>query len=346
MSNILGGHSANSRGEIENSNITIVLQGGLDVGWDLRYSARHQREILPGVKIILATQRTAAKAFDGKADFDEIVLTDDPGTLPPVKMVGGPHNVNRQIASAKAGLAAVETPYAIKMRTDAYLTSARAAELWHRWGTAKRGSRAIGSGRILIVNLFTLNPRFDERLAYHLSDWFQFGCTEDLRAFWSGPEMDFGTNVWYEGRPYADHSLPREREFRSKYATEQWLTLGYLYKNKPYPIRYHNDISAEILKEFEEHLADNFIVAHPSDIGLEMPKHKYVYGSRYFNTICYSFDDWKKVVLERCGLTGNDTGWSRWPRTDAEKRFYMQAKQRLRWTRKFGWAHWIRGLLK
>jgi hypothetical protein len=331
--------------KIENAQITIVLQGGLDIGWDVRYSARHLREVLPGVKIILATQKSAAKTFEGQADFDDVVLTDDPGALPAVKTAGGPHNVNRQLLSAKAGLAAVTTPYAIKMRTDAYLTSGRAAELWSRWGEAARGDRAVGVGRILIVNLFSLNPRFDERLAYHLSDWFQFGRIEDLRAFWAGPEMDFGTNVWYESRPYAERSLPREREFRSRYATEQWLTLGYLYGKGPYPIAYHNDISPEILREFEENLADNFIVVHPSDIGLEMPKHKYVYGSRYFNTICYSFDDWKRVAKRRSGLDGTDSGWSRWPRTEVEKRFYMEAKKRLRWTRNFGWAQRIRAML-
>jgi hypothetical protein len=331
---------------IENSDITIVLQGGLGTGWDIRYQARYLRTVMPGVKVILATQKSAAKNFEGQADFDDVVLTDDPGAMPPVKLIGAPHNINRQILSSKAGLDAVTTPYAMKMRTDAYITSRRSVDLWEKWGIDKRGPRAKGAGRILVVNLFTLNPRFDERLCYHVSDWFQFGRTEDLRAFWSGPEMDFGTNVWYEHQPFAQGSLPREREFRSKYATEQWLTLGYLYGAGPYPIEYHNHVSPEIVREFDENLADNFVVVHPADIGLEMPKHKYVYGSRYFNTICYSFADWKKLVLERSGLDGDDAGWSRWPRTESEKKVYMTAKQKLRWLNRFGWAHRIRGMLK
>lgn len=339
------GAGGGSGGAIANADITIVLQGGLDVGWDVRYSARHLRGVMPGVRIILATQKSAARLFEGAADFDDVVLTEDPGALPPVKLIGAPHNINRQILSSRAGLAAVKTPYAVKMRTDAYLSSRRAADLWTRWGLGGRGSRAVGEGRILIVNLFSLNPRFDERLCYHLSDWLQFGRTADLRTFWSGPEMTFGTNTWYEREPFAAGSLPRELEFRSRYATEQWLTLGYLFGEGPHPIAYHNHVSPEIIAEFEENLADNFIVVHPSDIGLEMPKHKDVYASRYFNTICYSFEDWKALVRERGGLTGEDIGWTRWPRTAGEKRFYMTAKQRLRWLNRFGWAHRLRGLL-
>ena len=331
---------------IANEDITIILQGGLGGDWDVRYSARYLREVMPGAKIILATQETAAKTLTDRTDFDAVVLTPDPGPLPPVKLVGGPHNVNRQIMSSAAGLAAVTTPYAMKLRTDAYLSSRKAVDLWSRWAEANPGPRRKGQARILIMSLFSLNPRFDERLCYHLSDFMQFGRTEDLRAFWSCPQMDFGTNTHYERHPYAPHSITREREFRSKYATEQWLTLNYLFDDGQFPIAYHNDVNDGIIAEFEEYLADNFVVAHPIDVDLHMPKHDYVFRSRYFNTICYSFEDWKRVVFKRSGLTGPDVGYTQWPHTDEEKQRYIAAKQRFRWLGRYGWARWLRNLLR
>ncbi|GHD14307.1 WavE lipopolysaccharide synthesis family protein [Tianweitania populi] len=333
-------------GTIANEDVTIVLQGGLGGDWDVRYSVRYLREVMPGVKIILSTQKTAAKTLLDETDFDAVILTDDPGVLPPVKLIGAPHNVNRQIMSSAAGLAAVTTPYAIKLRTDAYLSSRKVVDLWSRWAEANPGPRLKGRARILIMSLFSLNPRFDERLCYHLSDFMQFGRTEDLRDFWSGPLMDFGTNTHWERNPFPPHSIPREREFRSRYATEQWLTLGYLFGRGPYPIAYHNDIDDGILREFEEYLADNFIVAHPLDVDLHMPKHNYVFKSRYFNAICYSFEDWKKLVFARSGLTGPDTGYTQWPRSFAEKQRYIAVKQRTRWLNRFGFAHTVRRWLK
>ena len=333
-------------GPIANEDVTIVMQGGLGGEWDVRYSAGYLREVMPGVKIILSTQKSAAKNLVDHSDFDAVILTEDPGVLPSVKLVGGPHNVNRQIASSAAGLAAVTTPYAMKLRTDAYLSSRKVIDLWSRWAEGNPGPRRKGTARILIMSLFSLNPRFDERLCYHLSDFMQFGRTEDLQAFWSGPMMDFGTNTHYERNPFPEHSIPREREFRSRYATEQWLTLGYLFGKGPWPIAYHNDISDDIIREFEEYLADNFIVAHPLDVDLHMPKHNHIFGSRYFNTICYSFEDWKKVVFARSGLTGPDVGYTQWPHSFEEKTRYIAVKKRVRFLNRFGFAHTVRGWLK
>jgi hypothetical protein len=340
-----GKDQASGGSSIANDDITIVMQGGLSGDWDVRYSARYLREVMPGVKIILATQKTAAKNLEDETDFDAVVLTPDPGVLPPVKLVGGPHNVNRQIISSAAGLAAVTTPYAMKLRTDSYLSSRKAVDLWSRWGEANPGPRKKGQARILIMSLFSLNPHYDERLCYHLSDFMQFGRTEDLQAFWSGPQMDLGTNTHYERNPYAAHSLPREREFRSLYATEQWLTLGYLFGKGPYPIAYHNDINDQVIEEFEDYLADNFVVAHPFDVDLHMPKHRHVFDSRYFNAICYSFEDWKRLVAKRSNLTGPDVGYTQWPSSEQEKRSYIAFRQRVRWFKQFALVRALRKLL-
>jgi len=319
--------------QIENSDITVVMQGGIDVGWDIRYSAAFLRQTLPGVTIILATQKSALKTFEGQGAFDEVVATDDPGHLPSVKNGGGPHNINRQIMSASAGMEAVTTRYALKLRTDAYLTSRKIVDIWSYWAQQPSGDRKRGRSRILISSIFSLNPRFDERLSYHLSDWVQFGQTDDLRAFWRCPPMDFDTNTWYERNAYAPGSLYREKEFRTRFATEQWLTLNYLFDRTQFPIRHHNDTSEVIVAEFEAQLADNFIVVHPLDIDLHMPKHSYIYKSRYFNAICHSYETWKELAAARGAIAGSDVGHTQWPHSLIGKKRYVAAKQRLRWLR-------------
>jgi hypothetical protein len=317
--------------EIRNSEISIVVQGGLDVGWDLRYSADYLREVLPGATLILATQKSAVKAFEGASSFDKVVLTDDPGALPSVKFGGGAHNVNRQILSAAAGMAAVTTPFAMKLRTDAYLSSRKVVDIWQNWGEQNLSTRTRGRARILIASIFSLNPRFDERLAYHLSDFIQFGRTEDLQSFWNCPLLDFGTSTWYERHDYTTGSLRREKEFRCRYATEQWLTLNYLFGSGSFPIKFHNDIDEGVIAGFEAQLVDNFVVAHPFDIGLNMPKHAAFFTSRYFNTICHTLESWKELAFQREQLVGPDVGYNRWPKTMPSKRLYIAAKTNLRW---------------
>ena len=74
---------------IEDSDITFVLQGSLNVDWDVRYTARDLRRLFPGCSVVLATQKSAVKDVSEYAEFDFVALTDDPGALPPVKMWGG-----------------------------------------------------------------------------------------------------------------------------------------------------------------------------------------------------------------------------------------------------------------
>lgn len=321
---------------IKDSDITFVLQGSLDVGWDVRYTARDLRRLFPGCSVVLATQKAAVKDISEYAEFDSVQLTGDPGALPPVKMWGGaPHNVNRQKTTSLAGLEAVKTLYAVKLRTDSYLTSRAFLDYWSELSTSGSRPTAVGEARILGVSIFTVNPRFDERVSYHISDWFQFGTTQDLLRYWRCPEYDMATSIWYEYQPMAPNSMRRELQFRSRYATEQWLTLHYLFPNGVFPIAFHNDTSEAIINEFEDRLVDNFIIVHPHDISLKMPKHQQAYSNRYFNALCYSFGDWKRLSYERRGLQTALEGYSLWPRTLKDTQFYIGARNRFRWMRKF-----------
>ncbi|HGB3474554.1 TPA: hypothetical protein ACIVB1_005056, partial [Salmonella enterica subsp. diarizonae serovar 61:l,v:z35] len=88
-------------------------------------------------------------------------------------------------------------------------------------------------------SIFSINPRFSERMPYHISDMLQFGFKEDLIRYYSAPEYPFDYSVWYETHIYASHSNRNENIFRSRYAVEQWLTMNYIFGvNTPFPIKY------------------------------------------------------------------------------------------------------------
>ena len=323
--------SAPIQGEpIDDRDITFVFQGGLGGPFDVRYTAGYMKSLFPGAKFVLATQKSELKRLPDFTNFDRIVGAGDPGALPAIKFNGEPHNINRQIVSTAAGLDVVETPLAVKLRTDAYLSSRKILDYWGHWRSHGRGRAAKGGSRLLVPSLFTLNPRFDERLAFHVSDWLNFGETADLRRMWQCPLYDFGMATFYQRESFASGSLPREREFQSKFGTEQWLMLNYLYPDEAFPIRYHNDYSATILEKFEEELADNFIVVHPYDIDLQMPKHIRAYKSKYANLRNYSFDEWKQLVKRIRHVDGPLGGYSAWPRTDWEKSLYMILRRKRR----------------
>lgn len=320
---------------VDDRDVTFVVQGGLGGAYDIRYAASYMRTLFPGSRFVLATQESQVKRVEDYDVFDEVVLTRDPGPLPPLKFGGEPHNVNRQIVSTAAGLEAVRTPLAVKLRTDSYLSSRKVLDYWTAWRERGRGGLARGRSRIVVPSFYTLNPGYDEHLAFHVSDWFNFGETADLRRMWSScPLYGFGDATHYEREGFRPGSLPREREFRARYATEQWMALNYLHPGGPFPIRYHNDCSPEIARRFEEELVDNFLVVHPYDIDLHMPKHARIYRSRYANLRNYSFEDWKRLVLRIRGVDGPLSGHTSWPRSELAKALYLLVRRKRRMRRR------------
>lgn len=307
------------------SEITVVMQGPAHVGFDVRYAAEPLRQLLPQAKIILSTQRAQIAPGNDYSIFDEVVLTQDPGELPPLKYRGPANNVNRQITSTRAGLERVTTPFAVKLRTDSQLTSLRFIEAWQMLGEVGDAPRRRGRSRILACSHFTLNPRYDERLAFHVSDLFAFGRTEDLLAFWQAPAYDLATAMWYDSHPHVQGSTRAEKAFRGRYAVEQWLLLHYLFAKDCFPILYHNHCSQEIVDDFEECLVDNFVIVHPRDLGLITPRHRQA-DNAYVNTICYSHEEWRALAKRKRDISSAFSGYTPWPRDELARKWVVRLR--------------------
>ena len=62
------------------------------------------------------------------------------------------------------------------------------------------------------------------------------------------------------------------------------------------------DISKKIINQFENFLVDTFIIVHPRDICLSMPKFTRDYNSFTANLTCYSTNDYKKLLKTKRNL--------------------------------------------
>jgi hypothetical protein len=279
---------------INESDMTVVYQGPILYGPEgTAEHIRRTQQVLPQARYIVSTwDRSDCRGID----VDQIVLSDDPGGLPGIKRRDGanePNNINRQLRSTGQGLAAVDTPYAIKIRTDCSLEHTGLLHEADRFRITQPVSRIVAS------SIFTVDPTMFEHMPYHVSDWVQFGETSVLQTYWSVPFMDQQDATYYERHPYAHHSTFMDRRLRCRLAVEQYLASRYA-EQLGYPVpRYHNDKRDEVLTGHRCFLAERMVILDPWDIGLRFPKYAWAYRSSFQRLNCLLFLDWYRLYLEQ-----------------------------------------------
>ena len=173
---------------IDNKHITVVIQGPVIASNDramdegiTQKAISSIRDHLPGSTIILSTWY--GQPIEG-LDIDELVLNDDPGgNIIEYNTSGKPVfvNENRQIVSTKNGLHKVTTEYAIKLRSDNFLSSDNFKALLIKY--KKRASQCeLFEERVVINSMFTREVSRGFATVFHPSDFFYFGKTNDLRG--------------------------------------------------------------------------------------------------------------------------------------------------------------------
>jgi len=264
--------------------VTLVFQGPFKPyitreREDFARNIRLTRKVLPGVRIVLSTWSGVElpPELQRELQLDAVVESPDPGGLAPLKLGDRKtNNVNRQLATTRAGLDAVQTPYAAKLRTDCFLEHAGFLDHY-----AEQRALDGGRERLLGCSFFTLDPTMFERLSYHLSDWFQFGPTMLLRDYWSAPFMSPRNAQHYERQRHASGSTLFERGFRARYAVEQHLCMHFAAARGYACPRYLNDVAPALLAEYQRFLAHEILLLDPWQIGLRFEKYGWV-GASWF----------------------------------------------------------------
>lgn len=274
--------------------ISIILSGPSYHEYSISYAIEHLKTIFPESEVIISTNdKQLASCIEKNEDIDKIVVCENIGELPSLKfhdttLKPTNNNINKQIECCLKGVEAASNDLILRLRTDQLILDNSILELWKIIEFIPKN--ADKRGRIITSSIFSINPRYSERMPYHISDMLQFGYKDDLISYFSAPAYPFEYATWYERNAHHPQSNKFEKSFRSKFAVEQWLTLHYMFGDESkFPISYHNDWSDKIINDFENDFTEYFIVAHPHDINLRASK--FTSAESYYNTQCYSTNE-------------------------------------------------------
>lgn len=175
------------------SDITVVVQGPVQTFSDRPQEPNitHKclasiRQHLPGAHILLSTWPD--QDLTG-LDYDTLVVSEDPGSNSrnyTLKGQAQKYNNNRQIVSSCEGLKRVTTRYAMKLRSDNFLTGNGFVALQKQYPKRSDQYRFFQE-HVVVCDVFTRRYAKGYPVAFHVSDFFYFGRTEDVLALWDFP---------------------------------------------------------------------------------------------------------------------------------------------------------------
>lgn len=267
--------------------ISIVFSGPKYREYSIDYAIDKMAKIFPGAEIIISSNdKVLISDIQNNTLVNKVISLSNIGELPSLKFGdNNNNNVNKQRQCCLEGIKAAKHDLVLRLRTDQLILDGSILDLWEKIKPIPSDNNK--RGRIITSSIFSINPRFSERMPYHIGDMLQLGYKDDLLSYFSAPAYPFEYATWYEKATHHPSSNEFEKKFRSKYAVEQWLALHYIFgEEKKFPIRYHNDCNNKIIKDFENSFIEYFVIAHPSDINLRASK--FSDSESFYNTQCYS----------------------------------------------------------
>lgn len=291
---------------INSKEISVVVQGPIHKK-RTRKTLQSIRKNLPNAEIILSTWENSN--IDG-LEYDILILNKDPGAELQKKFKRKVlyNNMNRMILSTNNGLNRVSRKYTLKLRTDACIDNLgflRAFDLF-----PERCERyKLFERRILASTLFSkiaVNKHNQKtELPFHLSDWWFFGLTEDVKKLLLSsklPQEPYFSN-------YFEYSQNKNKvsvyeKFDWQFSPEQYI--GYSCFSKYYDdIRMEDcsDVSDLINKKSQICMANNFIFLEYKqsvirNLKYYCSKNELLSGDQYLDL--YSFYLFEKEYKKYC----------------------------------------------
>lgn len=216
---------------------------------------------------------------------DELVLSDPEAYAVPFDSLldqTRKNTVNIQQITGTAGMSRVTTPWTAKTRTDFVLTGDGFYRFYVRWESALKTCDEryrVFKRRVLAPWIFTKDPE-TTAIAYQLSDFFQFGTTEDLRLLWDGhQEPDEVLNFFSENR---DTAYTNPKRYNHLFDPEQCFFLHAIKKcglELPLPRWYCDPDMGNHLPEIKKTYASNVLLAtlHELQIDTRWKKEEALY---------------------------------------------------------------------
>lgn len=285
--------------------LSIVVQGDLSAVTKQALSAYRSRA--PEAQLILSTYEHRAEiAYQLQADgmADDVVLSPDPGPLPPTvkSQTAGDNNLNRMLVTTTAGLRTANRAFALKVRSDALVDPLRAMARWAAEGDDRR---------LLFASRYTRHPFGINGYLFHVSDWISFGRAERSRRYWQAPLMDLSDATHFEHTPMRGEGTATARRFRARLSQEQWIcahyaaSLGYSVPNRLAQRDSH------LVQQYIRFLATECIVCDRETLGLDLAKHRRSFNSLFQHIDCLSEQDWRGLHADWAGSKKTKPGWRR-----------------------------------
>ncbi|WP_345886891.1 WavE lipopolysaccharide synthesis family protein [Shewanella algae] len=282
------------------SDITVVVQGPVQ-----SYQERAQetgithkclqsiREYLPGAKIILST-------WEGQdcsgLEPDLLLLNQDPGgNIVAYDAAGKPQklNFNRQIVSSAEGLKRVETRYAVKLRSDNFLTGKGFVAAQGKY-PVRKAADSYFQERVVVNTSYFRRYAEGQRVVRHPSDFFHFGLKEDLLKIWDLPlfaDLEYDPSrsgqAQYHGAPLTcPHAEQIYCDIWLRRLDPAWPKLEH---------RHHFDAAMD--EQWDRFMASNLLVLEPEQIGLGLIK-RFIPKSKRPNEMSHL--DWQLLYQHYC----------------------------------------------
>lgn len=280
-----------SGSRVSSHEVSFVVQGPVfrsDTSWSTAGVLDSIRRHFPSSPIIFSSELGVDVSG---LSADRFELNEDPGfdyedTERKIK-----NNLARQIQSARSGLARVETPFAVKTRSDLAFRNSRLLDLLGRVPDRPPSARNLGHSQLIVSNFTTVDPTYVLPFAHHPCDTLQAGRTSDLLQLWSCPlpDADYFTFMasGFEGiRGYTPKNI---MQFRS----EAWVWMNYVKGILEQPFAHSLDHSPKVINESLELFARNLVVVSPRLLGVKSLKNTYRWTTRAKMMTHY---DWVKIA--------------------------------------------------
>lgn len=196
---------------------------------------RSIREFFPASRIVLSTwENEDDDSLQGL--WDEKVFSDLTESKPKIPVYlrklqrSFLNSSAAQQTLVHAALCRVETPWAVRLRTDCYLQGTQFLKFYCKWSERLRFYREedrIFNARVLTPWMYTRDPR-QTSIAYELADGFQFGQTQDLRLLWDGKPPRAELLSFFSDHPDIGYKNPMQ--LNQRYTTEQLFFMNALKK--------------------------------------------------------------------------------------------------------------------
>jgi WavE lipopolysaccharide synthesis len=260
------------------------------------------RTHLPGARIILST-------WEGQdcsgLEVDTLLLHSDPGAnIESYAEAGNANmaNFNRQIVSSAQGLKKVTTPYAMKLRSDNFLTGTDFKQAQQAFDQREQAD-SLFAERVVVSTCYFRRFSSGHPVIMLPSDLFHFGRTEDLLKIWDLPLFeDFVFNPAKLGQKQYLGSPKTALHAEQRYC-QKWLSL---LDPKAPKLAHRHDVNSPSIVYWNKFIASNLVVLESSQIGLGLIS-RFIPKSKRPNEISHL--DWLLCYKKYCDSEVNASQW-------------------------------------